>query len=96
MSDLTPAERARLTASVAKTIWEIVNDIAGQSAWQWDGSLYMDEARVAIEEANLDAEAVAQVDPVRLQQAMREAHGKRGYTGETYAEAIARRYNANR
>lgn len=34
------------------------------------------------------------VDPVRLQKAMRQAHGRRISMTETYAEAIARRYNA--
>lgn len=38
--------------------------------------------------------ALRRVDSVRLQAAMKEAHGRRISLGETYAEAIARRYNA--
>lgn len=37
---------------------------------------------------------VEPIDADRLQVAMREAHGRRAFLGETYAQAIARRYNA--
>lgn len=50
----------------------------------------LDAFEAAIRAEGLDGP----VNVVRLQAAMREAHGRRISMTETYAEAIARRYNA--
>lgn len=53
-------------------------------------------ALLAAVRAHVDAgdhDVPARIDPEWLQQAMRDAHGRRISTTESYAEAIARRYN---